>query len=111
MASAWSPRSIMLSDSAAYVLALFVRATLYGFYIATLVPCLRWLLSNDREWKSWKQIDKRLLSITIFILIFLSTSVGFAVRVTLGLVQGIHSSRKLNIVKVRSFYRISFIDS
>ena len=90
----------MLSDNAAYVLALFVRGTLYGFYVATLVPCLRWLLCNDREWKPWKQIDKRLLSITGFILIFLSTSLGFAVQVTLGLVEGIHSSRKLNVVKV-----------
>jgi len=90
----------MLSDSAAYVLSLFIRATLYGFYVATLVPCLRWLLCNDREWKSWKQIDKRLLAITSFILIFLSTSLGFAVQVTLGLVEGIPSPRKLNIVKV-----------
>ncbi|KIL61209.1 hypothetical protein M378DRAFT_863734 [Amanita muscaria Koide BX008] len=93
-------QAIMLPDTLPYVIALFVRAVLYGLYIATLLVCLRWLILDDRQLHLRRHIDRRLLTITIIILVFLTTNVGIVFRITIDLIRGNSSSTTLTIAKI-----------
>lgn len=90
----------MLPYTIPYVIALFVRAVLYGLYIATLLVCLRWLILDDRQLHLRRHIDRRLLTITILILVFLTTNVGVVFRITIDLIRGNSSSTTLTIAKI-----------
>lgn len=88
-------------DLKPYIIALSVRAILYGVYFVTLIHCLRWLiLDGDRWWKLRKHIDQRLLIITIVIFSFLTTSLGIAFRITIDLLRGDNNSARLTILKI-----------
>jgi hypothetical protein len=64
------------------------------------VHCLRWLLFEDRERKLRGHIDWQLVSISLFIFLFLTTALGITSQITLDLVQGDNHSAMLAIVKI-----------
>ena len=64
------------------LVGLFLQALLYGFYLATLFHCLRWLVYTDDGWKlrAGSKINKLMLVVTV-LLFFLSTiNLGLSIR-------------------------------
>jgi hypothetical protein len=57
------------------LILLFTQASLYGFYVATLIHCLRWLAYTSDGWKLRDKVGNKLILITtIAIFLFLTVN-------------------------------------
>jgi hypothetical protein len=52
---------------------LFTQAAFYGFYVATLIHCIRWLAYKNEGWKLRDRIDNKLMLITTLLIFLIST--------------------------------------
>jgi hypothetical protein len=52
---------------------MMTQAGLYGFYVATLIHCLRWLVYTNDGWKLRDRIDNKPILITTIVIFLLST--------------------------------------
>jgi hypothetical protein len=89
-----------VQQQTAYFTALTIRATLYGFYIASSVVCFRWLLFDDQGRKLRKRINWRLISVAAFIFCFLTTTLVVTSQAALDLIPGDLHSAVLSISQV-----------
>jgi hypothetical protein len=67
-----------MNPEQAYTIAVTIQALLYGLYVATLAHCLRWLLFDDDGWSHRKDINWRMLIITVIIFLFSTASLFLA---------------------------------
>ena len=85
-----------------FITAQIVRSMLYGLYFASLLLCLRSLLFEHRAKRLRENIDRRAVSIAIFIFCGMTTALAIASRITLDLVLSDSHSGLLSIIKVCS---------
>ena len=64
------PQALALATE--QIIGLFTQAVLYGFYVATLILCLRWLVYTDGGWKQRDRVNKLMLITTILLFICLT---------------------------------------
>jgi hypothetical protein len=79
--------------------AMFTLAVLYGFYVATLIHCLRWLAYTNDGWKLRDRVDNKLILITT-ILIFSLSTVYFVLMLPIELSRLGHFSNHSQVVNV-----------
>src|ERR1700759_2944427 len=65
------------------VISLFMLSVFYGFYIATLLHCLRWLIYTDDGWKRRDRISKIMLTTTILIFLLSTINLGINLQYAL----------------------------
>jgi hypothetical protein len=83
------------------LILLFTQAALYGFYVVTLIHCLRWLAYTSDGWKLRDKVDNKLILITtIAIFLFLTVNLVLMLIVLLYFLGdfGDRHSNTLNLV-------------
>lgn len=67
----------------------FVQAILYGFFVATWIYSLRWLIFEDKRWKLRSRANVNWLILTVTVLIFVLSTVdlGLTLRTTFALIR------------------------
>ncbi|KIL63676.1 hypothetical protein M378DRAFT_11952 [Amanita muscaria Koide BX008] len=67
-----------------FVIALFVQTLMYGFYVTTLVHCLRWLFYDDKGWKLREKINWAMATITVLVFMFFTIDLALTLQITVG---------------------------
>ncbi|KIL56988.1 hypothetical protein M378DRAFT_16570 [Amanita muscaria Koide BX008] len=90
----------MISSSEISVIVTFVQAILYGFYIATLLLCIRWLLYDDEGWSLRKRVSWPMVVVATIIFLFSTTSLGTSLWRTIAAIIGGDKvmAQRLNLV-------------
>jgi len=63
-----------------HVSSVFIAALFFGLYLASLLPCLRWLIWADEGWKLRKNIHWTILGIALFIFACSTANVGIVLN-------------------------------
>ncbi|KIL59642.1 hypothetical protein M378DRAFT_26896 [Amanita muscaria Koide BX008] len=83
-----------------FAIAVLIRGILYGVYVATFAHSCYLLVYRNHIQNPRNRFDKKLLSITIFIFVFLTMSLGVTFQILLNLLQDNKRSAILSIVKI-----------